>query len=96
MKEGKKFYRCTLCNSVVNAWDIKTGKGCPKCGATKLSPTNLSAWEKLVQLCKHPNVRAWPPDLEMKKAAFTGRPELHLLKDREKESGKIMGSIEKE
>ena len=63
----KQFYRCVLCHGVVSEWDIKTGtadtpRGCPKCGSLKMSPSNLSWWEMIVQLFKHPNVLAWSED----------------------------------
>ena len=66
----KQFYRCTLCQGVVSEWDIKAGNGCPKCAATKMSPTNLGWWEMFVQIVKHPNVWAWPEDQEIEVAAF--------------------------
>ena len=56
------FFRCTLCSGVVSVWDIDKG-GCQKCSGTKIVPTNLSVWEKLVQLMRHPNVWNWPDDI---------------------------------
>ena len=47
-----------LCGDVVSVWDIKQG-GCQKCGGVRIRPSNLSLWEKLVQLCKHPKVWKW-------------------------------------
>ena len=47
------FYRCIDCGSVVNEWDIERGS-CPKCGGHKIKYTNLSLWEEIVQLVKHP------------------------------------------
>ena len=61
--EGLGFYRCTLCNGVVSRWDIDAG-GCPKCGGRKIMPTDLSLWEKIVQIVKHPKVWNWPDDLQ--------------------------------
>lgn len=58
--EGTAFYRCTLCGSVVSPWDIKEHKGCAKCANPRIKPTNLSLFEKLVQVVKHPKVWAWP------------------------------------
>jgi len=52
------FYRCTLCRGVVSPWDIKKGV-CPKCGQARISPTNLTLWEKFIQICKHPKVWRW-------------------------------------
>lgn len=57
---GTLFYRCLLCTSVVSPWDIREHHGCRKCAGTKLKPSNLSFWEKLVQLVKHPMVWKWP------------------------------------
>jgi hypothetical protein len=57
--EGLQFYRCCLCGGVVNKWDIKESHGCPKCAHAKIRPTNLSLWEKIIQVCKHPKVWEW-------------------------------------
>jgi DNA-directed RNA polymerase subunit RPC12/RpoP len=73
MSKGMLFYRCLLCRRVVSQWDVKEHKGCKQCGGRKLSPTNLSFWEKIVQVMKHPKVWAWdddediidPPDEEL-------------------------------
>jgi hypothetical protein len=58
--EGVRFYRCRLCQAVVSPWDIKTHHGCPKCHHTRISPTALSFWEKMMQLIKHPAFWRWP------------------------------------
>lgn len=57
--EGVLFYRCTLCTKVVSPWDIVDIGCCKNCGCTKISPTNLSLWEKIVQVVKHPKVWEW-------------------------------------
>lgn len=57
---GTLFYRCMLCTGVVSPWDIREKHGCPKCAGTKIKPTNLSFWEKFVQIVKHPKVWTWP------------------------------------
>jgi len=57
--EAIKFYRCELCGSVVNKWEISSGAGCKKCGGLRIKPTNLTLWEKFVQICKHPAVWRW-------------------------------------
>lgn len=59
MKEGIPFYRCTLCGHVVSVWDIQKSKGCPKCSNNKLKNTDLSLWEKIVEIVKHPKVWRW-------------------------------------
>ncbi len=69
MKE-KQFFRCVLCHRVISDWDVREGHGCPKCGSTKLSPSNLSQWEKLRQLMKHPALWDWPEDIGVEAAAF--------------------------
>lgn len=61
--EQLSFYRCTICHGVVNKWDIVKG-GCPKCSGTRISPTNLTLWEKIVQIIKHPKVWEWRNDLQ--------------------------------
>lgn len=58
-KSGLLFYRCCLCGTVVSKWDIKEHKGCQKCGHAKMRPSNLSFWEKLVQVFKHPKIWEW-------------------------------------
>ena len=58
---GLMFYRCMLCAGVVSRWDIEKG-GCPKCAGTRIRPTDLSAWEKIVQIAKHPKVWTWLDD----------------------------------
>lgn len=70
MSDGKQFYRCQLCNGVINGWDIKAGDGCTKCGALKMSPSNLSRWEMLVQIAKHPKFWDWPADSVIAEAEF--------------------------
>jgi hypothetical protein len=59
MSEGKLFYRCELCHSVVSEWDIKKHKGCGKCGNVRIRPSDLSFLEKLIQIVKHPKIWAW-------------------------------------
>lgn len=59
MKEGTAFYRCVLCNTVVSPWDINAG-GCTNCASKKITPANLTLWEKLVQVVRHPKVWIWP------------------------------------
>ena len=56
---GKQFYRCHLCNRVVSEWDLEKHSACPNCGHSKISPANLTFFEKLVQVCKHPVVWKW-------------------------------------
>ena len=61
--EGLTFYRCVLCQGVINEWDLKEHHACPHCGHARISPSNLSAWESLVQIAKHPKIwewREWP------------------------------------
>ena len=57
--DGTLFYRCVLCGSVVSKWDIDEHHGCKKCGNARIRPSDLSPWEKLVQILKHPRVWAW-------------------------------------
>jgi DNA-directed RNA polymerase subunit RPC12/RpoP len=57
--EEIKFFRCVLCTRVVSVWDIKTNHSCPKCGNNRIIETNLSGWEKIIQIIKHPLVWRW-------------------------------------
>jgi NAD-dependent SIR2 family protein deacetylase len=57
--KGLPFYRCILCGTVVNVWDIKGGEGCPKCKNRRIKPTNLSFWEMVMQIFKHPAIWKW-------------------------------------
>lgn len=57
------FYRCTICHGVVNKWDVLKG-GCQKCGGSRISPTNLTFFEKVKQIIKHPKVWEWRNDLQ--------------------------------
>jgi len=57
--EGLVFYRCELCKGILGPWDIVANTGCPKCGQRRVRLTNLTLWEKLVQICKHPKVWRW-------------------------------------
>ena len=57
--EGVSFFRCMLCRSVVSPWDIMKHMGCAKCGQRRIQPTNLSIWEMLIQIIKHPKVWRW-------------------------------------
>ena len=59
---GLMFYRCCLCNKILSKWDIEEHFSCPKCGHAKISPSNLSLWEKIVQICKHPAIWKWSDD----------------------------------
>jgi len=56
---GVPFYRCTLCTAVVSVWDIQEHKGCPKCKCARIRPSELSFWEMLVQILKHPKLWEW-------------------------------------
>lgn len=57
--DGLKFYRCSLCGSVVSRWDIESGKCCPKCGGHRINPSNLNIWEMFIQIKRHPKVWKW-------------------------------------
>lgn len=59
MKEGLAFYRCILCRTVVSPWDIRDIHKCPKCAGVKVSPTELTWREKIVQIVKHPRIWRW-------------------------------------
>ncbi len=59
MERGRQFYRCILCGTVVSSRDIHEHHGCPKCGNVRVRPSDLSLWEKLVQIAKHPAVWRW-------------------------------------
>lgn len=59
--DGLLFYRCYLCKNIVSKWDLKENHEC-RCGHSKISPTNLTAWEKIVQIVKHPAVWKWSDD----------------------------------
>ncbi len=50
---GAAYYRCVTCRGLVTETDIALG-GCQKCGGRKLVPTNLTIWEKICELVKHP------------------------------------------
>ncbi len=50
----KEFYRCMLCSNVINEWDIYENGACSKCGSVRIKPTDLSLWEEIVQIIKHP------------------------------------------
>jgi hypothetical protein len=65
MAKGLPFYRCVLCRGVISPWDIYQGNHqCPKCGGARMSPTNLTLWEKIVQIFKHPKLWAWHEDFK--------------------------------
>jgi hypothetical protein len=55
---GLQFYRCLTCMGVINRWDIMEG-GCKKCGGVRVVGTNLSLWEKMIQIFKHPMIWKW-------------------------------------
>ena len=59
MSEGTLFYRCELCRGIISPWDLKTHSACPKCGQVRVRQTNLTLWEKIVQIAKHPKVWEW-------------------------------------
>lgn len=64
MSEGIQFYRCELCHGVVSLWDIHgEPHSCPKCAGVRIRPSGLSAWEKFVQIVKHPRVWAWESEI---------------------------------
>ena len=58
---GLLFYRCYLCKRIISKWDLARSYEC-KCGHGKLSPTNLTIWEKFVQILKHPATWKWSDD----------------------------------
>lgn len=56
------FYRCVLCGRMVSPWDIfrDDGKhGCRKCNGVRVTPTNLSFFEKIRAICEKPKVWTW-------------------------------------
>lgn len=53
------FFRCMGCGKVAAPWEIKKHGSCPQCAGGKFRPTNLSFWEKLVQIIKRPAVWKW-------------------------------------
>lgn len=58
--KGIPFYRCILCGAVVSLWDIHgEPHACTKCGQTRIKPTNLSWWEAVKQMVKHPALWRW-------------------------------------
>ena len=57
--EGLPFFRCLLCHKIISPWDIKEVHGCRNCGGIRMSPTNLSLWEMIVQIWKHPKIWRW-------------------------------------
>lgn len=57
--EGLEFYRCTLCHKAISIWDLKEKHGCPYCAGARFSPSNLTLWEMIVQIWKHPKVWRW-------------------------------------
>jgi len=59
MHEGIAFYRCTRCHSIVSLWDIKESHGCGLCGGNQIVYTNLTFFEKIKQILKHPKVWRW-------------------------------------
>lgn len=59
-RNGLLFYRCYVCRRVVSHWDIEKHHGCSHCQCNKIVATNLTWWEKLVQLFKHPKIWEWP------------------------------------
>jgi hypothetical protein len=57
--DGLVFYRCELCRGIISPWDLKKNEGCQKCGQRRVRLSNLTLFEKLVQLCKHPKFWEW-------------------------------------
>lgn len=57
--KGLPFYRCVLCGQVISPWDIQKVSGCPKCKGGRMKPTELSFWEKMIQIFKHPMIWKW-------------------------------------
>lgn len=58
--KGLPFFRCTLCNGVVSCWDIyEEPHACPRCGGARIAPSNLSCWESIRQIIKHPKIWTW-------------------------------------
>ncbi|MDD5189453.1 MAG: hypothetical protein PHE50_00240 [Dehalococcoidales bacterium] len=58
-EDALTFYRCMLCHRIVSLFDLREYKGCAHCGHMKIAPCNLTLWEKLVQIAKHPKVWEW-------------------------------------
>lgn len=53
------FYRCVSCTKVVSPWDIAEVGGCTRCGGGRVRPTNLTWWEKVVQILRRPRFWRW-------------------------------------
>jgi DNA-directed RNA polymerase subunit RPC12/RpoP len=59
MKEYR-FYRCVACTRVISPVDIQEHGSCPYCFGRRIRPTNLTWWEKLRELVRHPLFWRWP------------------------------------
>lgn len=57
--DGLTFYRCLLCSGVVSVWDIRTHGACRRCNSVRVRPSDLTIWEKLGQVIRHPRVWEW-------------------------------------
>lgn len=54
-----QFYRCMLCGKIVGPSEIRNGEGCRKCGGRRVAPANLSFFEKIGQIIRHPFFWRW-------------------------------------
>lgn len=57
--QGKPFYRCMVCNTVVSEWDLEEHHGCKRCANPRIKPTELSILEKVWQIILHPKIWEW-------------------------------------
>lgn len=56
---GIMFYRCNLCGKALAPWVLSAARACPRCGHTRVRPTNLSWWEKTLMLMRYPRFWSW-------------------------------------
>ncbi|MEJ2336567.1 MAG: hypothetical protein P8Y26_13195, partial [Gemmatimonadales bacterium] len=52
--KGVGFYRCLVCGKVCAPWDLPKYHGCRKCGSVRLRTTNLSFFEKIIEIIRQP------------------------------------------
>jgi hypothetical protein len=53
---GMSYFRCYLCRRPISPSDLDKHHGCAHCGHTRVSPTSLTWFEKVVEVCRHPGI----------------------------------------
>ena len=54
--KGAAYFRCLLCGRPVSPLDLDQSHGCAHCGHTRIRPSDLTLWEKVLEVLRNPKI----------------------------------------